>query len=81
MKPKLIYFYNPECPKCHELKPVVEELKQLFDITPVNTYENNVLVESCKIDYVPAFVLEDKNGKHKFEGTKEITEFLKKVIL
>jgi thioredoxin-like negative regulator of GroEL len=81
MKPKLTYFYNPECPKCQELKPVIEELKQLFEITSVNTYEEDMLVESLDVKWVPTFMLEDQNGKHKFEGVKEITEFLKKVIL
>ena len=80
MKPQLKYFYNPECPKCKELKPVIEELKQLFEITSINTYEEGVLVESLDIKWVPTFILEDKNGKHKFEGIKEITKFLQKVI-
>ena len=80
MKPKLTYFYSPECPKCQDLKPVIEELKQLFEITVVNTYENDLLVESNDIEWVPTFILEDKNGQHKFEGATEITKFLKKVI-
>ena len=80
MKPQLKYFYNPECPKCKELKPVIEELKQLFEITVVNTYENDLLVESNDIEWVPTFILEDKNGQHKLEGATEITKFLKKVI-
>ena len=80
MKPKIIYFYNPECPKCKELKPIIEELKTFFEITSVNTYENDLLVESNQIEYVPTFILEDKNGKHKFEGGKEIINFIQKVI-
>lgn len=81
MKPQLKYFYNPECPKCKELNPVVEELKQLFEITSINTYEEDLLVESLDVKWVPTFILEDKNGQHKFEGVKEITKFLQKVIL
>ena len=80
MKPKLTYFYSPECHKCKELKPVVKEMEQLFDVVYINTYENDLLVESNNVEWVPTFMLEDKEGKHKFEGTKEITEFLKKVI-
>ena len=52
----------------------------LFEITSINTYEEVVLVESLNIQWVPTFILEDKNGKHKFEGVKEITKFLQKVI-
>jgi thiol-disulfide isomerase/thioredoxin len=80
-KPKLIYFYTNECPKCQDLNPIVKELSEGFDITYVNTYENYPLVESHNIEWVPTFVLEDKNGKHKFEGMKEITQFIKKVII
>ena len=80
MKPKLTYFYSPECNKCTELKPVVKEMEQLFDVTYVNTYENDLLVESNNIQWVPAFIIEDKTGKHKFEGKNEIISFLKKVI-
>ena len=81
MKPKLTYFYSPDCSKCSEIKPLVRELESVFDITYVNSYENEMLVESNNINWVPAFILEDKNGKHKFEGKTEITKFLKKVIL
>ena len=80
MKPKLTYFYTPSCPKCNDLKPVMKDMEQLFEITYINTYENELLVESNNIEWVPTFILEDKNGKHKFEGGKEISQFLKKVI-
>ena len=80
MKPKLTYFYTPTCPTCKELSPVLEEMEQLFEITYINTYENELITESNDIQWVPAFVIEDKQGKHKFEGKKEIYKFLKKVI-
>jgi thiol-disulfide isomerase/thioredoxin len=80
MKQKLTYFYTNECPKCQDLSPVIKELENFFDINYVNTHENISLVESYDIEWVPSFVLEDKNGKHKFEGIKEITTFIKKII-
>ena len=80
MKPKLTYFYNPDCPKCAELKPVVKEMEQLFEVIYVNTYEEDLITESNNIQWVPAFILEDKTGKHKFEGKNEIVSFLQKVI-
>ena len=80
MQPKITYFYTPECPKCQELSPLIKELEQLFEITYVNTYEDDLITESNNIEWVPTFVLEDKNGKHKFEGAKQITEFLKKIV-
>jgi len=80
MKPKLTYFYSDICPKCSELEPLVKELEQLFEITYVDTYEDNLLTESNNIEWIPTFVLEDKDGKHKFEGAKQIKEFLRKII-
>lgn len=80
MKPKLTYFYNPDCPKCAELKPVVKEMEQLFEVTYINTHEEDLITESNNIQWVPAFILEDKTGKHKFEGKNEIVSFLQKVI-
>ena len=47
----------------------------------VNTYEEELITESFKIEWVPTLVIEDKNGKHKFEGVKEIKEVLKKLVL
>ena len=81
MKLKLTYFYTNECPKCQELKPVIKEMEQLFEVTYVNTHEEDLITESNNIQWVPAFVLEDSTGKHKFEGATEIKEFLQKVIL
>jgi thiol-disulfide isomerase/thioredoxin len=80
MKPKLTYFYTNECPKCQELKPVVKEMEQLFEVIYINTYEEDLITESNNIQWVPAFILEDKTGKHKFEGTTEIKEFLQKIV-
>ena len=80
MKPKLTYFHTSSCPKCQDLKPFVKELEQLFEISYVNTHEEDLLTESNNIQWVPAFVLEDKTGKHKFEGKNEIVSFLQKVI-
>jgi len=77
MKPKLTYFYTPECPKCKELTPVVKELEQLFEITYVNTFENELITESNNVQWVPTFMLEDQNKKVKWEGSKQIAKFLK----
>jgi thiol-disulfide isomerase/thioredoxin len=81
MKPKLTYFHTSSCPKCQDLKPFVKELEQLFEISYVNTHENELITEQNDIMWVPAFVLEDSTGKHKFEGATEIKEFLQKIIL
>lgn len=80
MKPKLTYFYTNECPKCQELKPLVKEMELVFEVTYVNTYEEELITESNNIQWVPSFILEDKDGKHKFEGKNEIINFLQKVI-
>jgi len=80
MKPKLTYFYTNECSKCKELKPVIKEMEQIFEIIYVNTYEEDLITESSNIEWVPALILEDETGKHKFEGKNEIVSFLQKVI-
>jgi predicted DsbA family dithiol-disulfide isomerase len=46
----------------------------------VNTYEEELITESYDIEWVPTLVIEDKNGKHKFEGVDEIKDTLKKLI-
>ncbi len=46
MKLKLTYFYTNECPKCQELKPVIKEMEQLFEVTYVNTHEEDLITES-----------------------------------
>jgi thiol-disulfide isomerase/thioredoxin len=81
MKPKLTYFYTNECPKCQELKPVIKEIEQLFEVVYINTHENEILTESNNVLWVPTFMLEDQNGKYKIEGIKEITKFLKELVL
>ena len=47
----------------------------------VNTYENELITESFNIEWVPTLVIEDKNGKHLFEGADEIKDVLKKLAL
>ena len=80
MKPKLTFFYTNECGKCADLKPLIFEMSQHISIGLVNTHEDDLLTESHKVQWVPTLVLEDKTGKHKFEGKNEIVSFLQKVI-
>jgi thiol-disulfide isomerase/thioredoxin len=80
MTPKLIFFYNDECSKCADLKPIINEFSQHLPITLVNTYEDDLLTESNKVQWVPTLVIEDQNGKHKFEGPQEIKEVLYEII-
>ena len=49
MKPKLTYFHTSSCPKCQDLKPFVKELEQLFEISYVNTHENELITEENNI--------------------------------
>jgi thiol-disulfide isomerase/thioredoxin len=48
MKPKLTFFYNDECGKCADLKPIINEFSQHLPITLVNTYEDDLLTESTQ---------------------------------
>lgn len=79
MKPQLTFFYTDECGKCINLKPIISEFKNKLGIKMVNTYEDELITESFNIEWVPTLVIEDKNGKHKFEGVDEIKDVLKKL--
>jgi hypothetical protein len=56
-------------------------MEWVFEVTYVNTHEDELITESNNIQWVPSFILEDKDGKHRFEGKNEILSFLQKVIL
>jgi thiol-disulfide isomerase/thioredoxin len=80
MTPKITFFYTDTCGKCAELKPIIYEFHQSLNINLVNTHEDELITESYDIQWVPTLVIEDNNGKHKFEGPKEIKEVLKKLV-
>ena len=80
MKQKLTFFYTDECPKCKELKPVMNELKQVFDITYVNTHKDELLTEINGVEFVPTIIIENKLGEHTMVGNNEIAKFLHEII-
>jgi thiol-disulfide isomerase/thioredoxin len=77
----ITYFYTNDCPKCIELKPLINEFNENLNIKMVNTYDEELITESYKIEWVPTLVIEDENGKHKFEGIEEIKNVFKKLVL
>jgi thiol-disulfide isomerase/thioredoxin len=77
---KVIYFYNNECSKCAELKPVITEFSNAIGIEMVNTHEDELITEAYEIEWVPTLVIEDQNGKHHFDGINEIKEVLIKLV-
>jgi hypothetical protein len=81
MTTKITFFYTDECNKCADLKPIINEFQQELGIQMVNTYEDELLTESNDVQWVPTLVIEDTNGKHKFEGPQEIKEVLNKLVL
>jgi thiol-disulfide isomerase/thioredoxin len=81
MTTKITFFYTNECGKCADLKPIIKEFQQELGIQMVNTYKDELLTESNDVQWVPTLVIEDINGKHKFEGPKEIKEVLNKLVL
>lgn len=78
---KITFFYNDECGKCADLKPLVKEFSNALGIKMVNTYKEELLTEAYKIEWVPTLVIEDQNGKHYFDGVNEIKDVLKKLVL
>lgn len=77
----ITFFYNDECGKCADLKPLMLEFNKNLGIKMVNTHEEEIITENYDVQWVPTLVIEDQNGKHKFEGPEEIKEVLKKLIL
>ena len=47
----------------------------------VNTYEEELITEAYDVMWVPTLIVEDKTGKHKFEGVEEIKEVFRKLVL
>ena len=80
MKPKLTFFYTNECGKCADLKPLIFEFFQHMSIGLVNTHEDDLLTEANGVQWVPTLVIEDENGKHKFEGPQEIKKVLYEIV-
>ena len=80
MKPQLTFFFTDECSKCTELKPIVFEFQRELGIKLINTYDNVLITEDFGIEWVPTLVIEDENGKHKFEGLQEIKKVLYEIV-
>jgi len=80
MKPKLLLFYNTDCHHCMKMRPFMSELQQSLGIKLVNTYEDHLITENYNVDFVPTLVIEDQNGKHKFEGPNEIKKVLYELV-
>ena len=76
----ITFFYNDECGKCAKIKPIVTEFSKHVGIKMVNTYEDELITESYNVEWVPTLVIEDKNGKHLFEGVDEVKDVLKKLV-
>jgi thiol-disulfide isomerase/thioredoxin len=76
----ITFFYTNECGKCADLKPIISEFSKAIGIKMVNTHEEELITESYDVQWVPTLVIEDQNGKHKFEGPGEIQEVLKKLV-
>ena len=76
----ITFFYTDECGKCAELKPIMSEFNKHLGVKMINTYEEELITESYNVQWVPTLVIEDKNGKHLFEGVDEIKEVLRKLI-
>ena len=76
----ITFFYTNECGKCAELKPLITEFSNALGIKMVNTHEEELITEASNIEWVPALVIVDNNGKHHFDGVNEIKEVLRKLV-
>jgi len=81
MKPTITYFYGKGCGACRSIQKLIDEVKEPLQLEMVNTYEDTVLTEQFEVEFIPALVIEDENGKHHFEGPREIKEVLKQLVL
>ncbi len=64
-----IQFYDPECPFCQEMEPIVERMRteyepriDSFEIINVTTTDGKHKVEEFGVFLTPTFVLLDANG-------------------
>lgn len=81
MKPKITYFFSKGCHNCKILAPIINDLKTPLNINLVDTYQDSILSEEYRVMWVPTLIIEDENGKHKFEGPQEIKNVIKKIVL
>jgi thiol-disulfide isomerase/thioredoxin len=76
-----IEFYDPQCPFCAEMEPIVEDLEgeyaERFDewqIIDITTDEGKEQVEEYGVFLTPTFVLLDENGDELDRVTGATTE-------
>jgi hypothetical protein len=50
------------------LTPIIKEFQIPLNINLVDTYSDSMLMEENLVNWVPTLVIEDQNGKHRFEG-------------
>ena len=70
------FFYSDRCPHCSKIKPLVNQLKNIFTEDEFNYYEtstkeNQELFKSYNFTRVPSFVFIDGNNKVTFSGANE----------
>lgn len=60
-KPTLVEFYNPTCPRCQAMAPVMDELRQRVgdkaNIVQIDESANKAIVEKYHVHSHPVYIL------------------------
>ena len=71
----LVEFYASWCPHCHQMMPVVDQVKELLEgkvaVYQFDIDENRELAEQEGVQSIPTFVVY-KNGKEVWRHTGEL---------
>lgn len=71
----MVEFYATWCPHCKQMKPVVEQVKELLDtqvpVLQLDIDENSEIASENNVESVPTFLIY-KNGKEMWRHSGEI---------
>lgn len=86
-KPTVYFFYNDNCPHCHQVIPLIKSLKRKythieFKILELHNKDNSRLFKSLnkKLGKPATMVPEVIVGNHVFVGSEEIPMRLESII-
>ena len=80
-KPTLVCFFSPTCPRCAEMRPVIEEKKKKIgdraNFVEVDTTQSQDLMKTYKVDSHPYYIL-FKDGQEVWRdgGRKPYSEII-----
>lgn len=71
----IYYFTSKSNTKCRLMNPLIDRLKNRFDINIIDIDENKILVKKHKVDYIPLLIKHNERLEG-IKSKKNILEFL-----